>query len=62
MTKREETGSGKSKMVASKLQMRISPHMVILFLHTYMVIRGEGVKDPQGISGSITDRNRISIS
>ena len=32
--------------------------MVILFLHTYLVIRGVKVP-PRVISGSITDRNKI---
>ena len=36
----------------------INPHMVILFLHTYLVIRGVKVP-PRVISGSITDGNKI---
>ena len=36
----------------------INPHMVILFLHTYLLIRGVKVL-PRVISGSITDRNKI---
>ena len=36
----------------------INPHMVILFLYTYLVIRGVKVP-PRVISGSITDINKI---
>ena len=38
-------------MEASKLQIHISSHMVILFLHTYVVIGGGGVKVPLGFLG-----------
>ena len=38
-------------MVAFKLQMHISAHMVMLCLHTYVVIGERGVKDPPGYLG-----------